>query len=154
MASYGLPIKKSDADQMFQSFKEIKARTASQIGAILQKDSEALRFINGNDVAYVFERDSIQMLLSRLKAKEDCIILFTGSRYDVDGKVNGRPTLIAFAYNVKDNGAGHKIATINLGAATETDDGSEHPGNFQIDVSMPSSIPDSIDLTGVTFLGK
>lgn len=154
MSSYGLPIRKTDADQMFQSFKEIKARTANQIEITFPSDSEALRFINGNDVAYVFERDSIQILLSRLKTENDCIILFSGSRYDTEGQVNGRPTLIAFAYNVEDDEAGNKIATINLGAETDADDGYEHPGNFQIDVNVPSLIPDSIDLTGVTFLGQ
>jgi hypothetical protein len=145
MVDLGKPIKKSEGDQMFQTFKGIKLRTQSSIRAILSQDAEASRFFTETDLAFVFDKSSLTTLYQRLINDNDCIILFNGSRYDeVAGKL-GRPTLCAFAYTVSYNQQGHRIGTVDLGGSTDTDDGYEHPGNYSIRIDG-SGIPTTIDL--------
>jgi hypothetical protein len=150
MGAFGRLISKSTADQYFQNFKNIKNRAFTKIDQAFPNDQEALRYLNGNDGAFVFEKSSLEVLIRRLNNDEDCVILFNGSRYDEIDKKFGRPTLTAFAYKVTYDSTGKKIGTIDLGSSQDDDDGYEHPGNFRINVGSSDSIPSIIYLDDVT----
>jgi hypothetical protein len=148
---YGIAITKASADILFQGCTAIKSRVQSNLTAALGRDREAIRYLNGTDIAYVFQKDALQTLVNRLQSSDDCIVLFSGCKFDDDENTPGRPTLIAFAFNVTTDPQGHLIATINLGSSYEPD-GFQHPGNFKTNVHVPSNVPEQLDISNARII--
>jgi len=139
---YGQPVDRPNAHRHFGLFIGVKKRSHGKIKGILNGDDEAIRYYCGKpntdpvreDLAYIFDKDSLRTILEKLNKNEaHGVAIFNGVRSQTDSEiektgtysdVNGRPTLMIFPFKYtvperKDIDSDLKILL---------DDGSEHPG--------------------------
>lgn len=148
---YGKSISIADANQMATESMTIKNSYLEKINTIAAKDPKAQRFFCGGDALYIFSKSAIQPLLDRLTQPDDCLVIYPSCRIDEAG----RPTLMVFAYQLKDG----QLQIMK----DETDggnDGTEHPGgngSFKLSEKLDSSgkpyyeISDSINPSKISF---
>lgn len=143
---YGRKINEADANRHFGLFIKLKTKAHIALKEALKGNDDALRyycgkmgnFPEGEDLAFIFDREAIEDLVKLLCTKEaDGLVIFPGVRQKEDsvmdkpgpdGKVqygdrNGRPTVMVFSYKYED--AYNKDTSAIL---IDTKNGSEHPG--------------------------
>ena len=155
------PISIQNANQMYSSLKEIKERTKDKILTALKDDEEALRYYLGEEVAFFFTKGSVGRLWDIISDQSfndgnSGFALYRGTRFDKELNVNGRPTLMAFAYKVVDgkniqilakNGnelrydESTQTIVISGGQLDPSGDGEEHPGGGDDSGSFRGEIP-------------
>lgn len=155
---FGRPIKKEDADILFDRHMDIKKRSVGKIREALGDDEEAIRFYCGregfginDDLAFLFDKSSLIPLMNNiLLGKADGFVLFHGTRAKEDNldengnptDISGRPTLILFPYKEVQTQINGMIqsAIVNI-----LSDGEEHPGTgSSTDTNL--HIPETISL--------
>ena len=157
---FGKPISLKAAETMYVSAIDIKNRSQEAIDNAIKADRPAKRFFLGKEIAYIFDRDALQLLwdvVNMPTASKRGIIFYIGAKFDETAITEGRPTIMAFVYDTFTDIAGNE--TINLitkdgrkieksddpatrffvrsGSTVayvgDNEDGSEHPGGGSAD---------------------
>lgn len=154
---FGKPISKADADKLFQSWIHLKHSTNDDVKKTFAHNPQAMRYYGGKkdafDIAFVFNRDDLAKLLDRIKDEKDGGLVFFNAIRNETGD-EGRPTIIAFPFTFDTNAKGKECIKLKLSGnkLDGEDDGEEHPGNGQLDVTTIQNstiIPASIDLIDI-----
>lgn len=151
MENYGKGISIAAGNDLLTNMMAIRQRFNGNIDTMTEKDAEANRFYCGGDAIYIFGKDSLQSLWKRATGADPDYIfaVFPASRADEPG----RPTLMVFIYQIKDDGLYHLLPGSNKGI----DDGLEHPGGngkFTLKRSQETGkieIPETINPDDISF---
>ena len=128
MQDFGESISLKGAEEMYLSALKIKCRTADKIKEVFIDDPEALRYYLGSEIAYIFSREFIVKMSSLIGTdNKKGVALYIGSKPDKILKVDGRPTLMAFAFDtLKENGRDKINLIDSKGQLIKKSDDAEH----------------------------
>lgn len=122
--TFGQPINfggKEGANELVTEHLRIETEFKDRLDQMTAADPNAKTYFCSDAFMYVFSKVHLETIINQLKDEQDCLIIFQGCRMDAGNE--GKPTLIACAYNV-DAGKTKLVHSKLKGGS----DGLEHPG--------------------------